>query len=151
MRVSRLLSGIHCSQSWMQSRAFSSLFGLHIHASCTRPPRFMYFSALGPAYCALGDERAACRRSVGWRFSPFVGNAIPLVVDSWRSAPEMDDELRELCLAALEGFVLRCPQASRGHLDVILDVVQASLSYDPNYADDMEEDEDADEEDDEDE
>lgn len=88
---------------------------------------------------------------MGWRFSPFVGNAIPLVVDSWRSAPEMDEELRELCLAALEGFVLRCPQASRGHLDVILDVVQASLSYDPNYADDMEEDKDADEEDDEDE
>ncbi len=80
-----------------------------------------------------------------------MGNAIPLVVDSWRSAPEMDDELRELCLAALEGFVLRCPQASRSHLDVILDVAQASLSYDPNYADDMEEDEAADEEDDEDE
>jgi len=80
-----------------------------------------------------------------------VGHAIPLVVESWHSAPEMDDELRELCLAALEGFVLRCPQASRGHLDAILDVVQASLSYDPNYADDMEQDDDEGDEEDEDE
>ncbi len=96
----------------------------------------------------LHDAR---RRSAGWRFGPFVGQAIPLVVDSWRSAPEMDDELRELCLAALEGFVLRCPQASRSHLDAILDVVQTGLSYDPNYADDMEQDDDEEAEEEEDE
>ena len=54
-----------------------------------------------------------CRRSAGWRFSPFVGQAIPLMVEAWRRAPEEDDDLRELSLAALEGFVLRCPQASR--------------------------------------
>ena len=91
------------------------------------------------------------RRSAGWRFGPYVGAAVPLVVDSWRAAPDMDNELRELCLAALEGFVMRCPQASRGHLDAILDVVQASLSYDPNYADDMEEDDEEGGEDEEDE
>ena len=54
-----------------------------------------------------------CRRSAGWRFGPFVGQAIPLMVEAWRRAPEEDDDLRELSLAALEGFVLRCPQASR--------------------------------------
>ena len=51
---------------------------------------------------------------------------------------------RRLCLSLTH-------VACRGHLDAILDVVQASLSYDPNYADDMEEDEDEDGEEDEDE
>jgi len=49
------------------------------------------------------------------------------------------------------GFRAAVPQASRGHLDAILDVVQASLSYDPNYADDMEQDDCEDGEEDEDE
>ena len=29
-----------------------------------------------------------CRRSAGWRFGPFVGQAIPLMVEAWRRAPE---------------------------------------------------------------
>ena len=147
--------------------------------------------------CSAGRWDCWCRRSAGWRFGPYVGQAIPLMVEAWQRAPEEDDDLRELSLAALEGFVLRCPQASRcippllqsrfglsavfsqifhmtasnssllswsrdtclshthvacrGHLDAILGVVQASLSYDPNYADDMEEDENEDREEDEDE
>ena len=60
--------------------------------------------------------------------------------------PPHDCVLRYLCLS-LSHVGVTC----RGHLDAILDMVQASLSYDPNYADDMEEDEDEDGEEDEDE
>ena len=54
-----------------------------------------------------------------------------------------------LLLQALESFVLRSPHEVRPHLDTILATTLKYLSYDPNYADDMDADEDGDEDEDE--
>lgn len=59
-----------------------------------------------------------------------------------------------LLLQALESFVLRSPHEVRPHLDTIIATTLTYLSYDPNYADDMDadgddKDEDEDEADDE--
>ena len=75
---------------------------------------------------------------------PILGSQPSFLRYSTRLHPIKLTLLRYLCL-----FLTHV--ACRGHLDAILDVVQASLSYDPNYADDMEEDEDEDGEEDEDE
>ncbi|BDA42511.1 Cullin-associated NEDD8-dissociated protein 1 [Coccomyxa sp. Obi] len=82
----------------------------------------------------------AIGRAAGWRFGRHLDIAVPLVVEKWSAAGEGDDELKDLCLQALEAFVLRSPLDSKRHLDAILDVAQQSLVYDPNYADDMEQD-----------
>jgi cullin-associated NEDD8-dissociated protein 1 len=65
---------------------------------------------------------------------------VPLVVTQCRAAQEGDDEMRESSLQALEAFVLRSPHDAKRHLEPILDVVQQHLGYDPNCAEDMEED-----------
>lgn len=89
------------------------------------------------------------RRAAGWRFGRHLDMAVPSVVEHWKAAGEGDDELRDYCLQALEAFVLRSPLDSKRHLDSIFDIAQQSLSYDPNYADDMEQDTEEDEEDEE--
>ena len=80
------------------------------------------------------------RRAAGWRFGRHLDTAVPLVVKHWTAAGEGDDELRDVCLQALEAFVLRSPLDCKRHLDSIFNVARQSLSYDPNYADDMEQD-----------
>jgi cullin-associated NEDD8-dissociated protein 1 len=80
------------------------------------------------------------RRAAGWRFGRHLSRAVPLVVGRWKGAGEGDDELREFALQALEAFLLRCPQDAKEHLDAIFAAVQASLAYDPNYTEDMEQD-----------
>lgn len=50
-----------------------------------------------------------------------------------------------LTLQALEAIVLRSPQEAEPQVAAILELTLASLAYDPNYADDMEEDEDGEE------
>jgi cullin-associated NEDD8-dissociated protein 1 len=57
--------------------------------------------------------------------------------------------LSTLLLQALESFVLRSPHEVRPYLDTILATTLKYLSYDPNYADDMDADEDGDEDEDE--
>ncbi|KAK9816878.1 hypothetical protein WJX72_006469 [[Myrmecia] bisecta] len=84
-------------------------------------------------------------RSIGWRFGGRLGRAVPLAVRYCKHAGESDDELRELCLQALESFVLRSPHDAKPHLPAILAATLEYLNYDPNYADDMEEDEEGDE------
>lgn len=74
--------------------------------------------------------------------------AVPLVLECCQAAEEGDDEMRESCLQALEAFVLRSPEDAKRHLEPIFDLVQSNLSYDPNCAEDMDEDT-AEEEDDE--
>lgn len=54
-----------------------------------------------------------------------------------------------LLLQALESFVLRSPHEVRPYLDTILATTLKFLSYDPNYADDMDADDDGDEDEDE--
>ncbi|EIE20950.1 TIP120-domain-containing protein [Coccomyxa subellipsoidea C-169] len=92
---------------------------------------------------------SAVGRAAGWRFGRHLDMAVPSVVEHWKAAGEGDDELRDYCLQALEAFVLRSPLDSKRHLDSIFDIAQQSLSYDPNYADDMEQDTEEDEEDEE--
>ncbi len=48
----------------------------------------------------------------------------------------------------MEAFVSRSPQAAQEHVPAIMELVLHSMSHDPNYADDMEEDEDEEPEDD---
>jgi len=79
-------------------------------------------------------------RSVGYRFGRHLGAALPLVVAQCEGAAEGDDELRELCLQALEGFVVRCPHDARGHLDALLAAALRYLRHDPNFADDDDDD-----------
>lgn len=97
------------------------------------PAASIGFSTVASALCVP-------RRAAGWRFGRHLDIAVPLVVEKWSAAGEGDDELKDLCLQALEAFVLRSPLDSKRHLDAILDIAQRSLSYDPNYADDMEQD-----------
>lgn len=72
---------------------------------------------------------------------------MPLIIQFGSKASEGDDELRELCLQALEAFVQHSPHEARASVDHIFQTSLTFLSYDPNYADNMDEDEDAEEED----
>ncbi|GIL73243.1 hypothetical protein Vretimale_4847 [Volvox reticuliferus] len=91
-------------------------------------------------------------RAVGYRFGRYLTTAVPLVISYCNKAAEGDDELREHCLQALEGFVLRCPHDTRPQMDAVLSTALRYLRYDPNFAaddddcdeDDMGEDDDAD-------
>ncbi|GLI69131.1 hypothetical protein VaNZ11_013686 [Volvox africanus] len=91
-------------------------------------------------------------RAVGYRFGRYLSTAVPLVITFCNKAAEGDDELREHCLQALEGFVQRCPHDTRPQMDAVQSTALRYLRYDPNFAaddggddeDDMGEDEDAD-------
>ncbi len=87
-----------------------------------------------------GELVLGCRRAAGWRFGRHLDTAVPLVLERCQAAEQGDDEMRESCLQALEAFVLRSPQDAKHHLEPILDAVQHNLSYDPNCAEDMDED-----------
>eukprot|EP00798_Chlamydomonas_sp_ICE-L_P008749 gene8749-33610_t len=83
-------------------------------------------------------------RAVGYRFGKHLGVALPLIVKHCdaAAAAEGDDELRENCLQALESFIHKCPHDARPHLSLSLNTALEFLKYDPNFADDMEDDED---------
>ncbi|KXZ56874.1 hypothetical protein GPECTOR_1g789 [Gonium pectorale] len=78
-------------------------------------------------------------RAVGYRFGRYLGTAVPLAISHANKAAEGDDELREHCLQALEGFVLRCPHDTRPQLDAVLAAALKYLRYDPNFAADDDE------------
>ena len=82
-----------------------------------------------------------CSRAIGYRFGKHLPAAIPLVIKFSQNAAEGDDELREFCLQALEAFVQHSPHEARPNLKQVFDVALRFLSYDPNYADNMDEDE----------
>ncbi|KAK9750059.1 hypothetical protein RND81_02G170400 [Saponaria officinalis] len=82
----------------------------------------------------------ALSRSVGYRFGPYLGDTVPLLINYCKSASENDEELREYCLQALESFLLRCPRDISVYCDEILHLTLEFLSYDPNFTDNMEED-----------
>ncbi|KAG2450178.1 hypothetical protein HYH02_000280 [Chlamydomonas schloesseri] len=73
-------------------------------------------------------------RAVGYRFGRYLAVAVPLAVSHCDKAAEGDDELREHCLQALEGFVLRCPHDTRPLLEAVLAAALRYLRYDPNFA-----------------
>ena len=72
---------------------------------------------------------------------------VPLIIQFSNKAAEGDDELRELCLQALEAFVQHSPHDARSSVGKILETSLKYLNYDPNYADNMDEDDDAEDED----
>uniref|UniRef100_A0A7S3QNX2 TATA-binding protein interacting (TIP20) domain-containing protein n=1 Tax=Dunaliella tertiolecta TaxID=3047 RepID=A0A7S3QNX2_DUNTE len=82
-------------------------------------------------------------RSVGYRFGKYLVEATALVVSYCEAAKEKegDDELREHCLQAMEGFVLCCPTDARSHMSALIDAGLKFIKFDPNFADeDMDED-----------
>ena len=87
---------------------------------------------------------------MGWRFGKQLAEAVPLAVRYCEDAAEGDNEVQEYCLQALESFVLRAPHDAKTHLEPILATALRRLSFDPNYADAMDEDGDEEEEDEED-
>ncbi|CAM0946643.1 unnamed protein product [Alopecurus aequalis] len=82
----------------------------------------------------------ALSRSVGYRFGPHLGEAVPLLISYCTNASENDEELREYSLQALESFVLRCPRDISPYCEGILDLALEYVSYDPNFTDSMDED-----------
>ncbi|GIL42737.1 hypothetical protein Vafri_669 [Volvox africanus] len=72
-------------------------------------------------------------RAVGYRFGRYLSTAVPLVISFCNKAAEGDDELREHCLQALEGFVLRCPHDTRPQMDAVQSAALRYLRYDPNF------------------
>lgn len=88
-----------------------------------------------------------CSRSIGYRFGKHLPATIPLVIKFSHDAVEGDDELREYCLQALEAFVQHSPHEARPNVHHIFETALQFLSYDPNYADNMDEDEEEEDED----
>lgn len=86
----------------------------------------------------------AFSRAVGYRFGPHLAEAVPILISYCENASEIDDELRENSLQALESFVLRCAREVTPYCEMILDLSLKYLSYDPNFTDDMDEDQDED-------
>ncbi|KAJ8618736.1 hypothetical protein MRB53_014922 [Persea americana] len=82
----------------------------------------------------------ALSRAVGYRFGPHLGDTVPLLINYCTSASEVDEELREYSLQALESFLLRCARDIASYCDDILHLTLEFLSYDPNFTDNMEED-----------
>lgn len=72
---------------------------------------------------------------------------VPVIISYCNKAAEGDDELREFCLQALESFVQHSPHDARSSVNNIFETSIHYLNYDPNYADNMDED-DADEDED---
>ena len=81
-----------------------------------------------------------CSRSVAWRFGKYLNQTVPLAVQYCEGAGEGEDELQEYCLQALESFMLRAPHEAKAFFNSIFPVALASLRYNPNYTEDMEED-----------
>lgn len=79
-------------------------------------------------------------RAVGYRFGKHLPKAIHVIIQHCDQAGENDDELRENCIQALESFVLRCSLAAKPNLDQLLSTTLKYLKFDPNFADDMEDD-----------
>uniref|UniRef100_A0ACD5V930 Uncharacterized protein n=1 Tax=Avena sativa TaxID=4498 RepID=A0ACD5V930_AVESA len=82
----------------------------------------------------------ALSRSVGYRFGPHLGEAVPLLISYCTSASENDEELREYSLQALESFMLRCPRDISPYCEGILDLALEYVSYDPNFTDNIDDD-----------
>ncbi|KAI8987133.1 armadillo-type protein [Pilobolus umbonatus] len=74
---------------------------------------------------------------------------IKIIIEYTLGADE-DDELREICLQAMESFILRCPTEISPFIDEIGTIALSMIKYDPNFAeeDDEESGEEMDEEED---
>lgn len=73
---------------------------------------------------------ASICRQAGHRFGEQIERVMPLIV---QYSNEDDDELREYCLQAFEAFVYRCPKEITPHINKIIEICLAYITYDPNY------------------
>lgn len=73
---------------------------------------------------------ASICRQAGHRFGEQIERVMPFIV---QYSNEDDDELREYCLQAFEAFVYRCPKEITPHINKIIEICLAYITYDPNY------------------
>ena len=113
----------------------------------TRGKRKLYITILG-----------SMARSIPRKFGPYLKTLAPFVLravsvqeqdeemdvsdDEGERDPEIDDVL-EAALIALEGFLASCSQDMRMYTDETIDAATRYLKYDPNLAQDDDEDDDA--------
>jgi len=69
-------------------------------------------------------------------------NVVTLALALWPNTASRRKTLPCRARQALESFVSRSPGAMRPHLQAVLPLTLSSLSFDPNYAEDMDADED---------
>ncbi|KAK0197925.1 armadillo-type protein [Armillaria mellea] len=91
---------------------------------------------------------AAVARHSPLQIAPVLGDIVGGIL---KAVQREDDELREGCLQALEAIVLRCPNEATPYLSSFTQISIQYIKYDPNYAEDDEDEDMADpDEDDED-
>ncbi|XP_037960682.1 cullin-associated NEDD8-dissociated protein 1 [Teleopsis dalmanni] len=73
---------------------------------------------------------ASICRQAGHRLCNYIDRAMLLLKEY---SQREDDELREYCLQACEAFVIRCPEAVRPQVSMILELCLKYVTYDPNY------------------
>ncbi|KAG7450909.1 ARM repeat-containing protein [Guyanagaster necrorhizus] len=92
---------------------------------------------------------AAVARHSPLQITPVLGDIVGGIL---KAVQRDDDELREGCLQALEAIVLRCPNEATPYLSSFIQIGTQYIKYDPNYAEDNDDEDMADpDEDDEDE
>lgn len=77
----------------------------------------------------------AVSSSAGYRLGKYLPRIVPLIVKYCDSPNfENDDELRENCFQAFESLVLKCPKDISPFLADIITLALKYIKYDPNYA-----------------
>lgn len=81
----------------------------------------------------------ALARAAGPRFGKFLKDSLPVVVSFCQKASDGgDSELLEISLQTLEACALRCPADAAPFLEDVLKTALQFVKYDPNFADDGE-------------
>jgi hypothetical protein len=84
---------------------------------------------------------AGISRTVGHRLGRELKRIIPLFMALCKDTQHQEDvEMLENCLQAFDSFVQRCPKEIGQHLDEIVATALRYIKFDPNYADEEEED-----------
>lgn len=79
----------------------------------------------------------ALARAAGPRFGKFLKDSVPVVASFCKKAADSgDSELLEYSLQTLEACVSRCPSDAAPFLEEILKTALQYVKYDPNFADD---------------
>eukprot|EP01130_Rhizamoeba_saxonica_P014878 TRINITY_DN6561_c0_g1_i1.p1 TRINITY_DN6561_c0_g1~~TRINITY_DN6561_c0_g1_i1.p1 ORF type:complete len:1241 (+),score=323.64 TRINITY_DN6561_c0_g1_i1:316-4038(+) len=81
-------------------------------------------------------------RQVGWRLSTKLEDIIPLLskfITDPDFGEDIDDEIREVSLQAIESFLLRCPIEMETYIDSLIKIAVEYVQHDPFYEYDEEE------------
>mmetsp|Transcript_31520 Transcript_31520/g.102698 ORF Transcript_31520/g.102698 Transcript_31520/m.102698 type:complete len:1240 (+) Transcript_31520:55-3774(+) len=141
-----LVAQLELGKALQRKRALAGLASLAAHMSDTLLSS-MCATVIGTltAPGSKGDKLklyvhavGALARSTGFRFGAHLPAAVPGVIAICNGAGE-DEELREVCLQALEAFLARCPGEVGPFVEASLELALDNLSFDPNYAGDDDE------------